>query len=144
VSSFSLVCWPLPPGDITALPERLDGMPIVMRTHERHGRGGRHTVKDGETGQGGAGAPVAAGAGDFNPLTGGALPGFGQDRQHLGPVGGQAEVGPSEPSRFPRDGRRRLAEQIDREGWAGSGWEWAREAAASNQPTRGELHDAWR
>jgi hypothetical protein len=87
---------------------------------------------------------VAARAGEFNPLTGGALPGFGQDGHHLGPVGGQAEVGPSEPSRFPRDSRRRLAEQIDREGWTGSGWERAREAAASNQPTRGELHNAWR
>jgi hypothetical protein len=87
---------------------------------------------------------VAARAGDFNPLTGGAPPGFGQDRQHLSPVGGQAEVGPSEPSRFPRDGRRRPAEQIDGEGWAGSGRERAREAAASDQPTRGELHYAWR
>ena len=86
---------------------------------------------------------MAARAGDFNPLTGGALPCFGQDGQHLGPVGWQAEVGPSEPSRFPRDGRRRPTEQIDREGRAGSGWERAREAAASNQPTRGELHNAW-
>jgi len=134
----------MPPGDITALPERLDGMLIVMRTHERHGRGGRHPIEDGQTGQGGAGAPVAALTGDFNPLTGGALPGFGQDGQHLGPVGGQAEVGPSEPARFPRDGRRRSAEQIDREGWAGSGRERVREAAASNQPTRGELQNAWR
>ena len=134
----------MPPGDIAALPERLDGMLIVMRTHERHSRGGRHPIKDGKTGQGGAGAPVAAGAGDFNPLTGSALPGFGQDRQHLGLVGGQAEVGPSKPSRFPRDGRWRLAEEIDREGWAGSGWERAREAAAPDQPTRGELHNAWR
>ena len=134
----------MPPGDITALPERLDGMLIVMRTHERHGRGGRHPIEDGQTGQGGAGASVAARAGDFNSLTGGALPGFGQDRQHFSPVGGQPEVGPSEPSRFPRDGRWRLAEQIDREGWAGSGWERAREAAASNQSARGELHNAWR
>ena len=134
----------MPSGDITALPKRLDGMLIVVRAHERHGGGGRHPIKDGQAGQGGAGAPAAASTGDFNPVAGGALPGFGQDRQHLGPVGGQAEVGPSEPSRFPRDGGRRLAEQIDREGRAGSGWERAREAAASNQPTRGELYDAWR
>jgi hypothetical protein len=96
----------VPPGDIAALPERLDGMLIVMRAHERDGRGRGYAIKDGQAGQGGAGAPVAPRAGDFNPLTGGALPGFGQDRQHLGPVGGQAEVGPSEPSRFPRDDRR--------------------------------------
>jgi len=82
-------------------------MLIVMRAHERHGRGAGHAIKDGQARQRGAGAPAAARAGDFNPLTGGALPGFGQDGQHLGPIGGQAEVRPSEPPRFPRDGRRR-------------------------------------
>jgi hypothetical protein len=118
-------------------------MLIVMRAHEGHGRGAGHAIKDGQAGQSGAGAPVAACAGDFNPLAGGALPGFGQDRQHLGPVGGQAEVGPSEPPRFPWDGRRRPAEQIDREGWAGPGWKRPGEAAAPNQPTRRQSQNAW-
>jgi hypothetical protein len=87
-----------PPGDIAALAERLDGVLIVMRAHERHRRRAWYAVEDGQAGQGRSGAPVAAGAGDLNPLSRGALPGFGQGGQYLVPVGGQAEVRPSEPS----------------------------------------------
>src|ERR1700677_3654780 len=89
---------PAPPSDITSLLERLDGVRIVMLTHERDRRGVGHAIEDGQAGQGRPGAPATTGAGDLNPLCRGALPGFGQSGQHVCLDRGQAEVRPPEPS----------------------------------------------
>jgi hypothetical protein len=35
------------PGDVAALPDRLDGMLAVMLTHERDGPGTGHAIEDG-------------------------------------------------------------------------------------------------
>ncbi len=131
-----------PSGDITALAERLDRAPIVMCAHERHGRRAGYAVDDGQAGQGGAGAPVAARAGDLNPLSGGAPPCLHQRGQDLVPVGRKAEIGPSEPPRFPPDRRWRCAEQIDAERGEDPVRQRALEAATADKATRGQGQDA--
>jgi hypothetical protein len=119
-------------------------MLIVVLAHERdRGRGG-HAIEDGQAGKGCSGTPVAASAGDLNPLRHGALPGFGQREQCGGRVGGQAEVRPAEPSRFPGDGRRLPVQQVDAESWPGAVGQWAAEGTASHQPPGRKAHDARR
>ena len=89
---------PGPVGDISALPECLDSMPVVMLAHERDGPGPGYTIEDGQAGKGGAGTPSAASAGDLYSFSRCALPGFGQCRQDVGSIGGQAEIWPAKPS----------------------------------------------
>jgi hypothetical protein len=48
------------------------------------------------------------------------LPGFGQRGQHGGFTGGQPEVRPPEPVRFPGNGGRPTAEEVDAEGRTGA------------------------
>lgn len=89
---------PAPSGDISALPECLDGMPVVMLAHERNGPGAGYTIEDGQTGQGGASTPSATSAGDLYSFNRCALPGFGQRGQDVGPIGGQPKIWPAKPS----------------------------------------------
>ena len=89
---------PAPSGDILALPECFDGMPVVMLAHERDGPGPGYTIEDGQAGKGRAGTPSATSAGDLYSFSRRALPGFGQRRQDVGPIGGQAEIWPAKPS----------------------------------------------
>jgi hypothetical protein len=133
-----------PPGDIAALPGRLDRALVVVCAHERHSRRTGYAVDDGQARQGGSGAPAATRAGNLNSLSRGAPPGFRQRGQYLIPVGGEAEIGPSEPSRFPRDRRWRLAEQIDGERGEIPTEQRALEAATSDKPTGGQAQNARR
>src|SRR5690242_9696156 len=87
-----------PAGDIAALTGRLDRVRVVVLAHERDGLGVRDAVEDGQAGQGGAGASVAACAGDLDPFGRGALPGLGQRREYLGLDDRQPEVRPPEPA----------------------------------------------
>jgi hypothetical protein len=48
---------PAPSGDISALPECLDGMPVIMLAHECRSPGTGYTIEDGQAGKGGAGTP---------------------------------------------------------------------------------------
>ena len=124
--------------------ERLDGTRMVVLTHERDGHEVGHAVQDGQAGQGGTGAAATAGASDLHPLGPGTLPGFGQSRQYFCLDGGQPEVRPPEPSRFPGDGRRRPAQQVHTENRGGAIRGRAAEAAPSDQPARGQSDDAGR
>jgi hypothetical protein len=134
---------PAPSGDIPALPECLDGMPVVMLAHERDGPGAGYTIEDGQAGKGGASTPSAASAGDLYSFNRCALPGFGQRGQDVGPIGGQLKIWPAKPSRFPADVRRWLAKQVHTEGWDGTIGKRAAEATASQQPARGQPQDPW-
>jgi hypothetical protein len=89
---------PAPSGDISALPECLDGMPVVMLAHKRDGPGAGYAIEDGQAGKGRAGTPLAASAGDLYSFRCCALPRFGQRGQDVGPIGGQAEIRPAKPS----------------------------------------------
>ena len=73
-------------------------MPVVMLTYERDRPGCGNTVEDGQAGKRGAGTSATASAGDLHPFSRRALPGFGQRRQDVGPIGGQAEIWPAKPS----------------------------------------------
>ena len=73
-------------------------MRVIVLTDESHGLRARNAVEDGQAGQGGAGAAVAARAGDLHPSGRGSLPGFGQRGQRVRIVGGQAEVRPPDPA----------------------------------------------
>jgi hypothetical protein len=88
---------PAPSGDVSALPECLDGMPVVMLAHERDGPGAGYTIEDGQAGKGGAGTPSAASAGDLYSFNRCALPGFGQRGQDVGLIGGQPKIRPAKP-----------------------------------------------
>src|ERR1700730_7707265 len=109
-----------PAGDIAALTRRLDRVRVVVLAHERDGLGARDAVEDGQAGQGGAGASVAARAGDLDPLGRRALPGLGQRGEYLGLDGRQPEVRPPEPARLPGHGGRSPPEQVDAEGRDGT------------------------
>src|SRR5258705_7395768 len=95
-----------PAGDIAALTGRLDRVRVVVLAHERDGLGARDAVEDGQAGQGGTGASVAACAGDLDPFGRGALPGLGQRGEYLGLDGRQPEVRTPEPARLPGHGGR--------------------------------------
>jgi len=89
---------PAPSGDVSALPECFDGMPVVVLADERDGLGAGYTIEDGQAGKGRAGTPSATSAGDLYSFSRCALPGFGQRRQDAGPIGRQAEIWPAKPS----------------------------------------------
>src|SRR6266516_3733862 len=107
-----------PPGDVAALAGRLDRVRVVVLAHERDGLGARDAVEDGQAGQGGASASVAARASDLDPFGRGALPGFGQGGEHLGvnsrqaPKAGTGPAGIGRLSPRPRtslpEGRRKI------------------------------------
>jgi len=59
--------------------------------------GAWHAVDDGQAGQGGSGASAPSGAGELDPLGGGATPGFGEQGQHAFLIGWQPEVRPAQP-----------------------------------------------
>ena len=88
---------PAPPSDVATLPECLDGMPVVMRAHERDCSGCGNTIEDGHAGKGGAGAPATACAGNLHPLSRRALPSLRQRGQDVGPIGRQTEIWPAKP-----------------------------------------------
>src|SRR5690348_12374865 len=104
-----------PAGDIAALAGRLDRVRVVVLAYERDGLGARDAVEDGQAGQGGAGASVAARTGDLDPFGRGALPGLGQRGKYLGLDGRQPEIRPPEPARLPGNGGRAPPEQVDAE-----------------------------
>ena len=120
---------PAPTGDISALPEGLDGTPIVMLAHERDGSAAGYAIEDSQAGERGAGASSAASAGDLHPFGHRALPGFGQRGQDVDLIGGQAEIWPAKPPCFP--------------GEVGTIGKRAAEATASHQPAGGQPQDPW-
>src|SRR6266516_5672646 len=133
-----------PPGDIAALAGRLDRVRVVVLAHERDGLVARDAIEDGQAGQGGAGASVAARAGDLDPFGRGALPGFGQRGEYLGLDGRQPEVRPPEPARLPGHDGRSPPEQVHAEGRDGTVGQRAAEPPAPYQPARGQAQDTWR
>ena len=73
-------------------------MPVIVLTDERNGLGTGDAVEDGQAGQCGAGASVAALASDLHSFGRGALPGFGQRGQYVGFPGRQPEIRPPDPA----------------------------------------------
>lgn len=102
--------------NVAPLPARLDSMPVIVLADEGDGFGAGHAVQDGQAGKRCSGTPAPSGTAELDPLSLGSSPRLGQGGHHLVSISGQAEVRPPQPPRLPRDGRRRLAEQVNGKG----------------------------
>lgn len=103
-------------GDETVLPGRLHSVGRVVLADVRDRLPVGHSIEHCDAGQGGAGAPLAAAARDFDALVIGARPGFAQRGCGSCAVGRRPEVRPAKPAGLPRHGGRLVTEQIQREG----------------------------
>ncbi len=107
--------WSAEAGDVPALPWRLDGPSVVVRSDkgDRLARG--HAVQHGEASERSTGSAAPTVAGDLHPLRLGSTPGLPQRVVRIVAIEGEPEVRPANPPGSPRGSGRSPAEQVEPE-----------------------------
>lgn len=124
--------------DKAALPGCLHGLPRVMLPHVGDRLPAGNPVQYGQAGQCRTGAATPTGAGDLDSLGLGARPCLAQRGCGRLAIRRQPEVAPVDPSGFPRDGRRLVTKQIERELRRRPSRKRAAQPSAAHETPRGQ------